>query len=145
MMKNYFTRANLLIAPSHLICQWEAEIKKHFKNNACKFHVITVKRQFQKCHYEDFLKSDLILVSMQFFKNNYYKEYSKKGNSLWNLCMKSDLTEIYGPILYHFKWHRLILDDEFTFNKIQEIQSKYRWYLSGTPFPSRRALALAGN
>ena len=69
---------------------------------------------------------------MQFFKNLYYKDYSKKGKFVWNACMKRGLKEICGPILYYFKWHELILDegheilgDEFTYDKIQEIQSKY--------------------
>lgn len=52
-----------------------------------------------------------------------------------------------SPILDHFVWHRLVVDeghevlkDVLTMRMLWETKAHSKWYVSGTPFPSEYAL-----
>jgi len=49
------------------------------------------------------------------------------------------------PVLDLFYWHRIVLDeahevldDEFYVGTFTNINSSYRWYVTGTPFPNQQ-------
>ena len=125
-----YTKATLLVCPSHLAKQWLEEVKTNLPY--LKVVMILSKRNHQTITYGDIINSDLVIVTQQFLMNfNYYpkinykygtastinlnnrheyfmtilREYKKKPD-----CYKM-ITKKTCPMLEHFFFHRLFIDE----------------------------------
>lgn len=125
---NNNSKANLVLCPSHLAEQWYNEII----NNTIdmKVAMIRTKKDWDMLTYYDLLTCDVVIVTHQFLINPNYNP-----NSRWNYNNQT------SPSLHKINWHRIFLDEghELVFNttvfsSITNLQSKYKWYVSGTPF-----------
>lgn len=122
-----FTKATLVLCPSHLIKQWETEVKKC--NPKFKVLMIVTKKDMDKLTVNDIQTSDVILTSHQFLMNfkyypalhyrvctpSNYSSYDRKDaikNVLKNLWKdESKLLALETPIFEFFYFHRIILDE----------------------------------
>ncbi len=163
----YECEATLVVVPNRLVKQWKEELET--KASVEKLNVVTVldKRQHEKLNYRDVMHADIVIVSSSFLQGDYYTSlsgFSKTcipqtratliSNMFYELQRQDlDPLEHHAPMLEHFEWKRLVLDEaheccllpdphkEVDFKStpvlkiICDIQSKYRWYVSGTPLP----------
>ena len=162
---NINTKCTLIIVPNHLAPQWLGEIQKYIPNLV--INKIFTKRDHQNLTYNDIINSDVLIVTQQFLLNfNYYIRYKyddKITPSRFNMpdrinAINKLLTKIKknktwqtetGPILEHFHFHRLVIDEGHEiFNQslgnkslnyylleyLKNLNSTYNWYVSGTPF-----------
>ena len=75
-----YSKATVIIAPSHLVSQWESEIQKMYVN--LKIIKILTKTHHTNITYYDIIKSDVIIISQQFLYNfKYYPtvKYEEQG------------------------------------------------------------------
>ena len=122
-----FTKATLILCPSHLIKQWETEIKR------CnpKFVVLTIvtKKDMDKLTVHEIQTCDVVLTSHQFLMNfKYYPTLHYRVCTPSNydfesrkLAIKTVLTNLWKdpvkllaletPIFEFFYFHRIILDE----------------------------------
>ena len=127
--KKIYSKATLIICPSHLTSQWESEAKKCIHN--IKILVINTKKDHEKLNINAFLSNDIIITSHQFLMNfKYYPtlHYGHITPSCYNPLFRANkinirLTEILEntdmekikttecPIFEFFYFHRLILDE----------------------------------
>jgi SNF2 family DNA or RNA helicase len=169
------TKANLIVCPSHLAKQWQSEALRC--NPKMKIIMLLTKPNHESVTYQDILESDLVITTFQFLTNvqhyptiGFQKLTPSQLSTLFNerlsaldrvmdlfvgqmsLGNQHNILEKTQPILEHFEWHRLIVDeahelfglanwskshhDQFLSMLLQEVQSEYRWYISGTPFTS---------
>ena len=124
---------NLIIVPARLVTQWKLEFKKYIKPPLLKklnMKVCSVVKDITKHKYEDFTKSDIVIVSQNLLMNdNYIKKYlletetetENSNNSTQN--KKKDDKKI---DLFKIKWNRVIIDEahEFLCSPI-DIRSNY--------------------
>jgi len=122
------SKATVIICPSHLIKQWEDEIKRC--NDKFKILVIGTKKNYASLKFKDFIDSDIIITSHQFIMNIkyyptlYYKLFTMTTyqpddriatlNSLLDDIIKKPIEEIKKldlPLFEFFHFHRLILDE----------------------------------
>ena len=166
-----FSKATLIVCPSHLSKQWETEVKKIFpKANIIK---LLTKNNHVKLTYDQVKKSDIIIVTHQFLMNfKYYPQVnyhnctpssfvpSSRISHLKNLLKEwrdnnSEIMSREGPNLEHFYFHRLIVDEgheilglqignssmsRYMSEWLSEIDSDYKWFVSGTPFVNYQGL-----
>ncbi|ETO25849.1 hypothetical protein RFI_11288 [Reticulomyxa filosa] len=163
----FATAATLVITPSHVIDQWHSELQKHFSPHLMNVVKVTVKREHDRVSYRDILNAQLVLISSQFVANKTFhvlhKEFARdewfrlhgkdsKQSGVENTSIdrdeNSDNLSRTSPCFTLFHWHRIILDEapDYLINdrvrqKIFSLSSSFRWYLSGTPFPTRLAIA----
>lgn len=145
--KNIFSRATLILCPSHLVNQWESEFKKVIKKNY-EVNVVCIftKLQHDKYAYQDLLDADFVIIPFAFLNNKNFLntfltkitksasyltgvksqyKYEDLQNLLDNLSenIKNNPIELFNkypnPLLIH--WHRIIIDE---FHEIYTI-SKY--------------------
>ena len=64
--------STLIIAPSHLVKQWNDELNKHFNPFVMKCITITTSAEHRKISYKDILQSQIVIVSSQFFEGTHY-------------------------------------------------------------------------
>ena len=165
--KSYlYSKATVIICPSHLVKQWESEIKKCYNN----FKILTIltKLKYNNLTFKDFIEADIIITSHQFIMNvKFYPTLYYKPFHLSNYNYKDRLNELNkkiiniikkpyeeilltkDPIFEFFHFHRLILDEgheifaeelgtsglsRYMGNWLLNIESSYKWYVSGTPF-----------
>ena len=159
-----FSKATLIICPSHLIKQWNKEIKKTLPNY--KTIMFSTKVNHGKVSYNDIINADILIVSIQFLTNfkhyitriensNYIDSTPSRFDYNNRLKLIDDLEvkmETKYPILEKFYFHRIMLDeaheilnkstycytyqDRFLINFYNNMESQYKWYISGTPFTS---------
>jgi SNF2 family DNA or RNA helicase len=142
MVKNknnkVYTKATLVITPSHLCGQWLREFDIHL-NKSLNIISLLTKRHYDKYTYYDFIKADVIIVSANFFYNckiNQHEEIDPLFNVINIFNKNVNLFKLY--------WHRIVLDEyhEFEnsvlFEKLKYIESDYRWIISGTPFKENK-------
>ncbi len=165
------TRATLIICPSHLVKQWEMEVRKC--NDKLKILTIVTQKDHNKITYNEFIDNDIIITSQQFIMNfsgyqmiNYRKcssstvNFQERLNTIYSYYNTtfSDETKLAtetNPLFEYFNFHRLILDEAHEIfgnllnkptlsNYISEwlnnIDTNYNWYVSGTPFVNKDAL-----
>jgi DNA repair protein RAD5 len=125
-----YAKANLVLCPSHLAQQWFDEIENN--TVGLKVCMIRTKRDWELLSYKDILTSDIVIVTHQFLVNPYFYNYRPPFNH--------DLHRRHCN-LHAIHWHRIFLDEGHElvynnriFNEILSFQSKYKWYISGTPF-----------
>ena len=124
-----YSKATLLICPSHLAKQWNQEVEKCLPH--LKVITILTKRHHSKLTYNDIINADLVIVTQQFLMNfNYYPrlKYKRVTASSVNIGdrnsaylkllteMKKDksIKEIGNlelPLIEHFFFHRLLVDE----------------------------------
>ena len=124
-----YSKATLVVCPSHLTKQWETEAKKCNKN--FKILVINTKKDHEKLLFNAFMENDIIITSHQFLMNfKYYPTLhyghitpscydpslrtSKINFKLKTITENSDINKIKTtecPIFEFFYFHRLILDE----------------------------------
>lgn len=122
-----YSKATLIIVPSHLAKQWVNEIKKFLP----EFKIITVytKRDHYNITYKDIIDSDIIIMSQQFVMNfNYYIRHNYKyvnpsgynpydrndklKQMLDNWILNGiDIMNKYQPLFEHFYFHRCVVDE----------------------------------
>eukprot|EP00026_Physarum_polycephalum_P001595 Phypoly_transcript_01597.p1 GENE.Phypoly_transcript_01597~~Phypoly_transcript_01597.p1 ORF type:complete len:1093 (+),score=215.01 Phypoly_transcript_01597:397-3279(+) len=154
----YYTPATLVLCPSHTIASWQEEIAKFVDK---EFHVITLEKaaKLSATSYREICQADLVLVSYELLKNPNYFRIGESGTLpvrmdeeiLRHRWTYSHLKYIRGqpnrgldqkyPILEHFIWHRLVLDEghevmdiPFYANTIGAYIADNKWYMTGTPF-----------
>jgi SNF2 family DNA or RNA helicase len=124
-----YSKATLIVCPSHLTKQWESEAKKCNKN--IKILVINTKKDHEKLNFGAFLSNDIIITSHQFLMNfKYYptlhfghitpscynpqSRATKINQKLKEILENVDINKIKEtlcPIFEFFYFHRLILDE----------------------------------
>jgi SNF2 family DNA or RNA helicase len=171
----FITKANLIVCPSHLAKQWYGEAMRC--NPRMKIVMLLTKPNHDACLYKSILEADIVITTFQFLTNvSYYPSigYQKLTPSQLTSNFDQRLTaldrlmdlfvaqislnnphnilEKNQPLLEHFEWHRLIVDeahelfglatwskthnDQFLCLLLQEFKAEYKWYVSGTPFTS---------
>jgi SNF2 family DNA or RNA helicase len=124
-----YSKATLIICPSHLTKQWETEAKKC--NPQFKILVINTKKEHEKLFFDDFMSNDIIITSHQFLMNfKYYptlyfkyitpsnydplmrtKALDNKLQNIIDTTENNRIKECSCPIFEFFFFHRLILDE----------------------------------
>lgn len=124
-----YSKATLVVCPSHLTKQWETEAKKC--NKDVKILVINTKKDHEKLLFGAFLDHDIIITSHQFLMNfKYYPTLhyghitpscydpslraSKINFKLKSITENTQIDKIKTtecPIFEFFYFHRLILDE----------------------------------
>ena len=166
-----YSKATLVIVPSHLAKQWVDEYIKAHKTSK-KVVVILTKTHHDKTTYKEIMEADIVIITIQFLLNvkNYcsinYQEIKYPSNlniddrtkniSKYFFDMIEDEKYIYNskPLFEYFYFNRVIIDEgheimeqnnnitAIVYNFIQDfinnLECKYRWYVSGTPFNSVR-------
>lgn len=124
-----YSKATVIVCPSHLTKQWETEAIKSIKN--VKILIINTKKDHEKLTFNDFLVNDIIITSHSFLMNfKYYptlhygritpslynplKRATLLNNKLKEIIYSNDIENIKNvglPIFEFFYFHRLILDE----------------------------------
>ena len=131
-----YSKATIILCPSHLTTQWKNEITKCAPN--LKILLILTKRDHEKLIFDDFLSNDIIITSHQFLMNfKYYPSlhYRYVTPASYQLCQRAfeilkhlkekiylnqtniseelynAIKQINTPIFEFFHFHRLILDE----------------------------------
>jgi len=166
-----YSNATLIICPSHLSKQWESEVNKIFPN--ARVIKLLTKNSHVMLTYQDIQDADIIIVTQQFLMNfKYYPQvrYQYCTPSNLNLSSRfSDLKTMFQtwrdndenimiksqPILEHFHFHRLIVDEgheifglqltnasmaRYMSEWLSQVNSDYNWFVSGTPFVNYEGL-----
>eukprot|EP00029_Vermamoeba_vermiformis_P008169 TRINITY_DN3745_c0_g1_i1.p1 TRINITY_DN3745_c0_g1~~TRINITY_DN3745_c0_g1_i1.p1 ORF type:complete len:745 (+),score=238.36 TRINITY_DN3745_c0_g1_i1:326-2236(+) len=158
-MDNYLpTKATLIICPNHLTSQWITELNKSTKLNTV---LLTTMKEVKEVSYSDILNADVVVASMHLLKNpTYFALHAPGGkasmagdapdkralswvmHSFESISKKKNLDKVMQPLLDHFHWHRVILDegheilkDQFLAGIIKHYSRDFSWYVTGTPFP----------
>ena len=124
-----YSKATVVVCPSHLTKQWEKEAKKC--NSNLKILVINTKKDHDKLLFNAFMENDIIITSHQFLMNfkyyptlhyghitpSYYNPQLRKTKinfKLKSIVENADINKIKScecPIFEFFYFHRLILDE----------------------------------
>jgi SNF2 family DNA or RNA helicase len=129
-----YSRATLIIIPNHLCGQWLREFEKHIIKPLNIINLLT-KRHYDKFTFYDLITADIVIVSVNYFKNCDLKEHDKI-NPLYNVqnIFKTQVN------IYNLYWYRVVIDEFHEienlnlFFKIKYLESDFRWIISGTPF-----------
>jgi SNF2 family DNA or RNA helicase len=124
-----YSKATIIVCPSHLTKQWEKEAKAAIKD--AKILIINTKKDHEKLTFNDFIINDIIITSHSFLMNFkyyptlYYGRISpclykpemrarKLGTALKDIISNNNIDIIKDtplPIFEFFYFHRLILDE----------------------------------
>jgi SNF2 family DNA or RNA helicase len=163
-----YSKATLVIVPSHLAKQWVDEyIKAH--NISKKVVVILTKTHHDKTSYKDIAEADIVIITIQFLLNvkNYcainYREIKYPSQlciserdkiinkNFFTIIEDSKYINETKPLFEYFYFNRVIIDEGHeimeqnnvnmtitAYNFIEyficNIECRYKWYVSGTPF-----------
>lgn len=152
------SKATVIFCPSHLCEQWLNEISNYLPKNL-QILSITGKSQLSLMSYKDIIFADFIIVSYNLFLNTdikkncqTYLDYnftSKYVNRVQFFVNNPEFWLNTNPNFLYFDFHRLIFDEshEFSLNELSQtvfnikylktLTSKYRWNITGTPFPMK--------
>ena len=124
----------LLFCPTRLCVQWSEEINKTFD---LKYKLIRDIRQYKKLSLEEIKQYDVIILSYKF-------PVSKSYLTLCETVPDKD------TLLHNVNWERVICDEghecindsrkkesRIVSESLFNINSKYRWICSGTPFNNK--------
>ncbi len=163
-----YSKATLIIVPSHLAKQWVEEYNKVHKKQK-KVIVILTKCQHDKTTYKDLIEADLIIVTIQFLLNiknyasihyepNHGFHNDQRSNFILNyfqIIKKTDYINNTRPLFEFFHFNRVIIDEgheimesnnltykvnNFIHDFIRNINSCFKWYISGTPYTTLNGL-----
>lgn len=123
-----YSKANLVLCPSHLVQQWFDEIINN--TIGMKVCMIRTKKDWDLLSYYDLMTCNFVIVSHQFLTNLNYNP-----NLIWTDYNQKQCN------LELINWHRIFLDEghelvynQKVFSKIMNLKATYKWYVSGTPF-----------
>ncbi len=166
-----YSKATLVIVPSHLAKQWVDEyIKAH--RTTKKVVVILTKTHHDKTTYQDMIEADIVIVTIQFLLNiknycsinynfrtittfDYIDRFFKLNEVLEKMLENNNYIHCDKPLFEFFHFNRVIIDEGheimehenisakiggFINHFIKNINCKYRWYVSGTPFTSFKGI-----
>lgn len=136
------TNATLIIAPNQLCDQWVNEYLTKFVSDKRVVMIVTYD-QYENLRLADLLFADVVITSYQFISNLHVMrggvdtaKLEESGVDVLNSGM--------ALFLHNFVWKRIILDEVHELGKIarsksiitfiSELQSKFKWNVSGTPF-----------
>ena len=126
-LNKLFTKATLVLCPSHLIKQWCGEI--HKCNPKFKILSVITKKDMDNLKVHDIQDADIVITSHQFLMNfKYYPSlhYIPCSLSSYNpearkRCLVAKLASLLNdeeklltletPIFEFFYWHRIVLDE----------------------------------
>ena len=158
------SKATVILCLSHLVKQWEGEIRKCYPKLVVK--TILSKNDYKGLTFNTFINSDVIITSHQFIMNfKFYPtlHYRKTTPTSFrfserNIMIQDYLNNVINnigfpgyqhmecPIFEFFYFHRIILDEgheifgdfsttsTFMATWVSNIDAQYCWYVSGTPF-----------
>lgn len=152
------SKATVIFCPSHLCEQWLNEISNYLPKNL-QILSITGKSQLSLMSFKDIIFADFIIVSYNLLLNTdvkkncqtylNYNYTSKYVNRVQFFVNNPEFWLNTNPNLLYFDFHRLIFDEshEFSLNELSQtlfnikflktLTSKYRWNITGTPFPMK--------
>jgi len=152
------TNGSLIVCPNQLCDQWVREYYNKFTNDKRVLLVVT-KDQFKNLTVADLLFADLVVVSYQFLSNNYYCHLANDirtcdiqqkiqqlrndtGNE--NEFREKLLTSKILTLFHYFHWNAVLLDETHEIQNnvkgsvikslLLQLQSKYKWNVTATPF-----------
>ncbi len=123
-----YSRATLVIVPSHLAKQWVDEYIKAHKTSK-KVVVILTKTHHDKTTYKEIAEADIVIVTIQFLLNirNYCYINYREGNQSSSVCISDRDKNINAyfykmieddkyifmnrPLFEYFNFNRLIVDE----------------------------------
>lgn len=123
--EKYNTPATLIAMPSHLIDQWVSEIDNHCTPSP-RIITLTTMRDLVNITNDCIKQADIVLISFQLLINHRFnRRYIAQFN--WYRIMIDEghelLNDVYPSSIFEFLCH---------------VNSKYRWYISGTPFLNKQ-------
>ncbi|KAG6330476.1 hypothetical protein ID866_8612, partial [Astraeus odoratus] len=126
-------RPNLVIAPTVAIMQWRNEINSHTEN----MNVLVWHGASRVGNPRELEKYDVVLTTYAILESCFRKQQSGFKRKGMIIKEKSPLHQI--------KWNRVILDEAHNIKERStntakacfELQSNYKWCLSGTPLQNR--------
>ncbi|KIJ32343.1 hypothetical protein M422DRAFT_184579, partial [Sphaerobolus stellatus SS14] len=126
-------KPNLIIAPTVAVMQWKSEIETHTDDfKALVWHGSTREQNIKELE-----KYDVVLTTYAVLESCFRKQQSgfkRKGKIVKE-----------RSVLHTIEWKRIILDEAHNIKERStntakatfELQSKYKWCLSGTPLQNR--------
>ena len=154
------TNATLILCPNHLCDQWVQEYYSKFKNNHRVLLIVTYD-QYTNVTLADLLFADIVIISYNFLVNKRYVQQMGEEISLdckfknQGFDINKDLTISEREKLLNskafskfswFHWDRIIYDESHEIQNIynnnfiryiKNINSTYKWNISGTPFANK--------
>ncbi|KAH7924828.1 hypothetical protein BV22DRAFT_1012466 [Leucogyrophana mollusca] len=126
-------KPNLVVAPTVAVMQWRNEINAHTEG----MNVLVWHGASRASDIEELQKYDVVLTTYSVLESCFRKQQS--GFKRKGLIIKEP-----SP-LHRIKWNRIILDEAHnikeratnTAKACFELQSSYKWCLSGTPLQNR--------
>lgn len=119
------SNATLIICPNHLCDQWVKEFYDKINKNANVLFIVS-NHQYKHVKIQDIISADMIVISYQFLVNvNYLKSNSWKFEKIkFTRVIHDEISEVSSMPKAHLIYNTLI-----------NIKSKYKWNITGTPFP----------
>jgi SNF2 family DNA or RNA helicase len=149
------TNATLIVCPNHLCDQWVREYYDKFENNHRVVLLVTFD-QYSNIKLVDLLFADIVVVSYNFLMNKKYLDFVEKykhfiEGKLCKLDFDLDNVDLLESSKYNilelFNWNRVVFDEAHEIqnmsrsykliNMLDNLKSKYRWNITGTPFPNK--------
>lgn len=153
VLKDFFTNdhliktnSTLILCPSQLCDQWINEYYDKFDtNNKFRVLMIATKDQYTNLTIGDILFSDIIIVSYKFITDGFHSKLNYHNAShLRHITNTFKFLDNNTFALNIFQWERIILDEAHEIQNISgngrllgfiyNLQSKFKWNITGTPF-----------
>ncbi|MES1907666.1 MAG: hypothetical protein MHM6MM_000742 [Cercozoa sp. M6MM] len=107
------TGATLIMAPNHLVGQWQSEVTKMTRVPQSKVIVLSTKSQHESVNVYDLVQAEFVIVSYNFLGGKYYtNKYGVDGLAEYDpesKTLESPWTR--APSLAAFDWHRIVIDE----------------------------------
>ncbi|ETS83120.1 hypothetical protein PFICI_04996 [Pestalotiopsis fici W106-1] len=138
--------ATLIIVPSNVLQQWQEELERFTKKEYVRSFMVYRGVNAERGGSRNLETQDIIFVShdqlrRSYFSNAILKQYE---NPLCDPGTKEQLRFEHLGFLFHNKWWRVIIDEAHAIKEVttklfkacRELDSEYRWCLTGTPMPN---------
>ncbi|KAI0082886.1 hypothetical protein K474DRAFT_1655071 [Panus rudis PR-1116 ss-1] len=126
-------KPNLVVAPTVAVMQWKNEIEAHSEG----LKVLVWHGASRESNVKELKKFNVVLTTYAVLESCFRKQQS--GFKRKGAIVKEK------SVLHQIKWNRIILDEAHNIKERQtntakatfELQSQYKWCLSGTPLQNR--------
>ncbi|EMD41151.1 hypothetical protein CERSUDRAFT_131728 [Gelatoporia subvermispora B] len=133
LISDYGMKPNLVVAPTVAIMQWRNEIATHTEG----MKVLVWHGSSRESDIKEMKKYDVVLTTYAVLESSFRKQQS-------GFKRKGKIIKEKSPV-HAIHWNRVILDEAHNIKERQtntakatfELQSNYRWCLSGTPLQNR--------
>ncbi|KAF8883413.1 SNF2 family N-terminal domain-containing protein [Infundibulicybe gibba] len=127
------TKPNLVVAPTVAIMQWKNEINAHTDG----LKVLVWHGSSRETDLKELKKYDVVLTTYAVLESSFRKQES--GFKRKGVIIKQK------SVVHQVKWNRIVLDEAHNIKERStntakaafELESNYRWCLSGTPLQNR--------